>query len=129
MNKKGLIQDCLNKLNKLNDMSWEDINRKYETDYSDDHLRKLAYGFKLYSETINENDVDSKTLAEIKKEKIKLTDLRTEVNRQLRGLSRMENVMNLISEEINNLNSRNPLMNRYVPKKRFQWKRRNFDIK
>ena len=25
MNKKGLIQDCLNKLNKLNDMSWEDI--------------------------------------------------------------------------------------------------------
>lgn len=116
MNKKGLIQDCLNKLNKLNDMSWEDINRKYETDYSDDHLRKLAYGFKLYSETINENDVDSKTLAEIKKEKIKLTDLRTEVNRQLRGLSRMENVMNLISEEINNLNSRNPLLNRYVPK-------------
>ena len=32
MNKKGLIQDCLNKLNKLNDMSWEDINRNYETD-------------------------------------------------------------------------------------------------
>lgn len=39
------------------------------------------------------------------------------MNRQLRGLSRMENVMNLISEEINNLNSINPLLNRYVPKK------------
>lgn len=28
----------------------------------------------------------------------------------------MENVMDLIREEINNLNSRNPLLNCYVPK-------------
>ena len=32
MNNKDLIKDCVNKLNKLNDMSWEDIVSKYDLD-------------------------------------------------------------------------------------------------
>ena len=105
MNNKDLIKDCVNKLNKLNDMSWEDIVSKYDLDLNPHELRKRSYGMKMAVESLSENDnADDETLLEIKKEKVKLTDLRTLVNRDIRQLARVENIIDLIKEECNNIN-------------------------
>lgn len=104
MNRKGLIQDCLNKLNKLNDMSWEDIINKYNLDLNPHELRKRSYGMKMAVESLNNESMDNETLLEIKKEKQKLSDLRTCVNKDIRQLAKVENIIDLIKEECNNIN-------------------------
>lgn len=111
---KELIKDCINKLNHLNGMSWEEINKKYNTDYSDDHLRKLSYGFKIYADTLSDEDnLINDEILEIKKQKVQLSDLRVEVNKKARELARTENVINLIKQEIKNLSIEKPLINNY----------------
>ena len=45
---KDLIRDCLAKLDKISDDSWDDILDRYELEYSSDHLRKVSYGYKQY---------------------------------------------------------------------------------
>ena len=40
-NNKELIKDCLGKLNHLNSMSWDEINKKHQTGYSDSHIRNI----------------------------------------------------------------------------------------
>ena len=48
---KELIIDCLDKLDGLNEMSWDDILDKYDLDISSSHLRKMAYGFRAYRDS------------------------------------------------------------------------------
>ena len=97
MNNKELIKDCLGKLNHLNSMSWDEINKKHQTEYSNEHLRKLSYGFKLYADALSEDNIgDNETLIEIKKQKVQLTDMRTNINAKIRDLARTENVINLM---------------------------------
>ncbi|MGL4655720.1 MAG: metallophosphoesterase [Sarcina sp.] len=99
--KRGLIRDCLNKLDKLSDDSWEDIVERYELDLNPHELRKRSYGMKMAYGTLAdslEND-SSEQLLEIKKEKIKLSDLRSCVQKDIRQLSKVENVIDLIIEE------------------------------
>ena len=114
MNNKELIKDCLGKLNHLNSMSWDDINKKHQTEYSNEHLRKLSYGFKLYADALSEDtSTDNETLIEIKKQKIQLTDLKTNVNAKIRDLARTENVIDLMKNEIKELSNSKSFFNDY----------------
>ena len=52
LDNKGLVNDCLMKLDKVTDDTWEDILDRYELDYSQDHLRKMAYGMRIMRDTM-----------------------------------------------------------------------------
>lgn len=117
-NTKGLIKDCINKLQKLNDYDWNDLIEKYDLDYSQDHLRKLAYGMKLAYDTFqneivsnDESELLHEKLLEIKKEKVRLQDMRALVNKDIRSLARIENIVDLIKDNIDELSNKKPLMN------------------
>lgn len=106
---RELILDCLSKLDKITDDSWEEIIDRYELDYSDSHLRKVSYGFRAYRDCMTDNDTEE--FIKLKKEKIKFQDIRTETNKQLRNLAKMETVNELLVNEINKLATKNPMIN------------------
>ena len=102
---KELIKDCINKVLKLSDDSWEDLIKKYSLNISCYHLRKMSYGMKIaYDSFISESSEEDKLL-EIKKQKIQLNDLRTQTNKEIRKLSRTENIIELLKQDINNIDS------------------------
>lgn len=116
-NKKDFVKDCLSKKNKLIDCSWQDIVDKYELDCHPDSIRKWTDGMKIYSDILEENEStstsDNETLIEIKKQKIQLTDLRTNVNAKIRDLARTENVIDLMKNEIKELSNNKSFFNDY----------------
>lgn len=104
LDNKGLVNDCLMKLDKVTDDTWEDILDRYELDYSQDHLRKMAYGMRIMRDTMEDFNEDE-VLLELKKEKVKLADLKNSVNRNIRQLARVENMIELIINECNNISN------------------------
>ena len=115
-NKKDFVKDCLSKKNKLIDCSWQDIVNKYELDCHPDSIRRWTDGMKIYSDVLEENDStsdDNETLIEIKKQKIQLTDLKTNVNAKIRDLARTENVIDLMKNEIKELSNSKSFFNDY----------------
>ena len=101
---KDLIRDCLAKLDKIdiNEKTWDDIIDEYELEYSSDHLRKLSYGFRMYRDAFNEDSNESEEFIKLKKERQKISDLRVEVNKQIRQLSRIEDLTDTIINECKN---------------------------
>lgn len=97
------VNICLQKLNRDIDLDWSEIVEELGLNCSADHLRKLAYAYKEYHEYIQTKGLDSisdemreklnKQLLEIKKQKVQLSDLRTEVNRQARYQARYEQLL------------------------------------
>ena len=91
---------CLAKLNKEIDLDWSEIVEVLGLTCSGDHLRKTAYGMKEeYDFAIANNLVvtDNEQLAElrqkevdIKKERMKLSTEKSEYNKYLRNISRIE---------------------------------------
>ena len=94
---KNVIKDCIKKLDKVSDDTWEDIIRRYDLDLNPHELRKRSYGMKAYEEVFEERDNDE--LIEIKKEKMQLQDLRTDVNRKIRQYARIESLIDEIKQE------------------------------
>ncbi|MDY4127627.1 metallophosphoesterase [Peptostreptococcus porci] len=113
---KDLIIDCLDKLDNLNDYTWEDILDKYGLEISTSHVRKMAYGFRAYRNSFGgENDSEFKEkMLKIKTEKVKLSDLRCETNRQVRNLARIENIVDLLKDNIDNLSEEKPMINQLL---------------
>lgn len=97
------VNICLQKLNRDIDLDWSEIVEELGLNCSADHLRKLAYAYKEYHEYIQTKGLDSisdemreklnKQLLEIKKQKVQLSDLRTEINRQARYQARYEQLL------------------------------------
>lgn len=109
---KELIRDTLLKLDGISDNDeWVDLVDRYELDCSPDHLRKLAYGFRMYRDVMGEDSNETEELVKLKKERQKVSDLRVEANKQIRNLARIENVIDLIRDEINNLAKEKPIIN------------------
>lgn len=106
---RELILDCLSKLDKITEDDWGDILDRYELDYSTSHIRKLSYGFRAYRDVMTDDDTEE--FIKLKKEKIKLQDIRTEANKQLRNLARMESVNEMFVNEINKLATKKPMIN------------------
>ena len=115
----------ISKLDKENDLSWEDICDILDLDINPHELRKRSYGIKAYDDYLKnksmsqmsndiQNDIDEK-LIELKKERVKLNDLRTQVNKGLREQARYEDLLELLKVEIRNLSTEKPLANKINP--------------
>ena len=116
----------ISKLDKDSDLSWEDICDILDLDLNPHELRKRSYGIKAYDDYLKsksisqvsssdiQNDIDEK-LIELKKERVKLNDLRTQVNKSLREQARYEDLLELLKVEIRNLSTEKPLANRINP--------------
>ena len=96
-----LIETCVGKLNKEEPyytLSWGEIANNFNLDYHPDNLRKGAYFIKQYYDYLQEreiNNIDSdemqkinNKIIELKKERTRLADLRTEINKQTREQAR-----------------------------------------
>ena len=115
----------ISKLDKDSDLSWEDICDILELDMNPHELRKRSYGIKAYDDYLKnksidqvssdvQNDINEK-LIELKKERVKLNDLRTQVNKSLREQARYEDLLELLRVEIRNLSVEKPLVNKTNP--------------
>ena len=111
----------LMKLNKETDLDWCELVELLEIDMSADHYRKLSYGYKEYDDYIKSKTKEmiaqeeyKKLLAkelEIKKEKVKLQDMRTLVNKQVRELSRKENLGEVLEKKLTELEMQPKIIN------------------
>ena len=111
----------LMKLNKETDLDWCELVELLEMDMSADHYRKLSYGYKEYDDYIKSKTKEmiaqeeyEKLLAkelEIKKEKVKLQDMRTLVNKQVRELSRKENLGEVLEKKLTELEMQPKIIN------------------
>ena len=123
-NFEKVVEACVGKLNKelpYVDMGWGEIVDYLELDMHPDNLRKMAYGYKQYYDYLQEreiNNIDSdemqkinNKIIELKKERTRLADLRTEINKQTREQARFEQVLEMISENIDKLAKAKPLKN------------------
>lgn len=111
--KYRLIMGKKNKSEPYSSLEWEDIREKLNLDQHRDTLRKRGDAWEeliSHADEVGLKNSDNETLLEIKKERVKLSDLRTEVNRQIRQLSKLENVVDLIKENISDLSEENPLI-------------------
>lgn len=112
---------CLQKLNKEVDIDWAEIVELLELNCSGDHLRKTAYGIKecydyfssKTKEIIAQEEYEKLLEQElkIKKEKVKLNDLKTQLNRQVRELARKENLSELLEEKLKELDMQPRVIN------------------
>lgn len=110
----------LKKLNREIDMDWQEISEHLGLDWSSSHTRKVAYGIKEYHEYVQLKGLDNiaqdlkeqliKQELEIKKQKVQMSDLRSEINRQVRELSRFESMINLSKELSSKLNLDKPFL-------------------
>ena len=111
----------LMKLNKELDEDWSELVDILEMDMSADHYRKVSYGYKEYDEYIKSKTKEmiaqeqyEKLLEkelEIKKEKVKLQDMRNLVNKQVRELGRQENLGEILEEKMKELNMQPRMIN------------------
>lgn len=111
----------LMKLNKETDLDWCELVELLEIDMSADHYRKLSYGYKEYDDYIKSKTKEmiaqeeyEKLLAkelEIKKEKVKLQDMRNLVNKQVRELSRKENLGEVLEKKLTELEMQPKIIN------------------
>ena len=112
---------CLAKLNKEIDEDWSELIEILEIDMSPCHLRKTAYGMKECYEYFNSKTKEmiakeeyEKLLQkelEIRKEKIKLQDLKTQVNKQIRELARKNNLGEILEDKLDELNMQPKMIN------------------
>lgn len=95
------VRLCIAKLNKDIDLDWIEIRDLLNLDCSADHLRKLAYAYKEmlenYEEKLIENIEEDGILSkltkkqlELKKERVKLSSEKNEINRWIREQGRNE---------------------------------------
>ena len=111
---KELIRDTLLKLDGISDNDeWVDLVDRYELDCSPDHLRKLAYGFRMYRDVMGEDSNETEELVKLKKERQKVSDLRIEANKEIGNRARIENVIDLIKDEINDLSNNKPFISNF----------------
>lgn len=123
---KKKLDLCLAKLEKEVDYEWAEIVRLCGLNIHPDNLRKMAYGYREYNNYIeackfgdvNADNIDllNEKLLEIQKAKVLLADQKKLVNEKIRNLSRTENFVDLLKENIDNLNDNYPLI---VEKKDF----------
>lgn len=109
------------------DIDWSEIAELVGDGRSSESYRKDSYGIKRMNKAIQQEklknsdneelDKLNEKLKDIKKEKVKLNDLRTLVNKETRELARVENIYDLFKEEINNLNKEKPLLGGYYENK------------
>ena len=115
------LELCLQKLNKETDLDWVEIVELLGLDCSSDHLRKTAYGIKecydyfssKTKEMIAQEEYEKLLEQElkIKKEKVKLNDLKAQLNKKVREFARKENLSEILEEKIKELDMQPRVIN------------------
>lgn len=115
------LELCLQKLNKEVDLDWIEIVELLNLDCSADHLRKTAYGMKETYDYFNSKTKEMIAQEEyeklmekelkIKKEKVKLNDLKAQLNKQIRELARKENLGEILEKKLEELNMQPRIIN------------------
>lgn len=115
------LELCLQKLNKEIDLDWMEIVELLNLDCSADHLRKTAYGMKETYDYFNNKTKEMIAQEEyeklmekelkIKKEKVKLNDLKAQLNKQIRELARKENLGEILEKKLEELNMQPRIIN------------------
>lgn len=111
--KYRLIMGKSNKIEPYLDLEWQDIVELLGINQHRDTLRKRGDAWKElmdHSDEIGLSNSDEEQLLKIKKEKVKLSDLKTETNKQIRNLARVENMTELLKENIDALGKVKPIV-------------------
>lgn len=103
------------------DIDWQEIVDLCGLDWSADHCRKTMIGAIRHQEYINTKTREKLTdeqytkllekELELKKEKVKLTDLKTQVNKQIRELARKESLSELLEDKLKQLDMQPKMIN------------------
>ena len=103
------------------DIDWEEIVKLCELNWSSDHCRKTMIGAikdRKYTNNKTKEQLEDEQWQrllekelELKKEKVKLQDMRTLVNKQVREISRKENLENILEQKIKELNMQPRIIN------------------
>ena len=110
----------ISKLDGDSELSWEDICEILNLNLNPHELRKRSYGIKAYDDYLKDKSIDGKSsdiqkeidekLIELKKERVRLNDLRTQVNKGIREQARYEDLLELLKIEIQELSNKKPLL-------------------
>lgn len=111
----------LAKVNKEIDLDWGEIVELLGLECSPDHCRKVSYGLKEAFDYLNskiqnnstqeEIDLIDEKILELKKIKVQLSDERSLVNKKIREYSRVDNIIDLFNNKINDISLHKPFLN------------------
>ena len=118
-----VIEACVGKLNKeepFRDMGWSEIVDYLEMDYHPDNLRKGAYFLKKYYDYLQDEKMSNlssdelekinEKILELKKERVKLSDLNSMLNKKIREQARHESILECAREVAKDFNQEKPLL-------------------
>ena len=118
-----IVEACVGKLNKeepFSTMGWGEIVDYLEIDYHPDNLRKGAYFLKKYHDYLQDEKMQSMSsdeieklnekILELKKERVKLSDLNSMLNKKIREQSRHENMLECARDIARDFNQVKPLL-------------------
>ena len=119
------LELVLAKLNKEIDLDWSEIAEELGLNCSSDHLRKVSYGIKECYDYFNSKTKEQlgeeeyqkliKKELELKKEKIKIQDMRTQLNKEIREQARKENLGEILEDKMNEFHMQPRMINdKYV---------------
>ncbi|MEL0970642.1 hypothetical protein VXC30_19850, partial [Clostridioides difficile] len=107
------IRIRLAKVNKEIDLDWGEIVELLGLECSPDHCRKVSYGLKEAFDYLNskiqnnstqeEIDKINEKILELKKIKVQLSDERSLVNKKIREYSRIDNIIDLFNNKIDDI--------------------------
>lgn len=99
-NLEEVIEICRAKNKNLINDTWLDIVKAYNLPLKPEALSRFSKYIGIYEDYLQENEIDSteEKIIELKKEKMKLSDERRELNRVVRELARMESMQDKVLE-------------------------------
>ncbi len=110
----------LAKVNKEIDLDWGEIVELLGLECSADHCRKVSYGLKEAFDYLNskiqnnstqeEIDLIDEKILELKKIKVQLSDERSLVNKKIREYSRIDNIIDLFKNKIDDISLHKPFL-------------------
>lgn len=117
---KKLIDIVISKHEGDVDLSWSEINDMLGLDYSPCHTRKISYGIMMYHKHLQEQKISNMSsdeieqlnekILELKKERVKLSDLNSMLNKKIREQSRHENILECARDIAKDFNQNKPLL-------------------
>ena len=118
-----VIEACVGKLNKeepFSTIGWGEIVDYLGIDWHPDSLRRMAYGIHRYHEYLQDEKISNMSsdevekmnekILELKKERVKLSDLNSMINKKIREQSRHENMLECAREIAKDFNQSKPLL-------------------
>lgn len=95
------------------DLDWSEIAEFVGDGRSSEAYRKDSYGIRRYHNSIDKSS-ENEVLLEIKKERVKLNDLKRLVNKQTRELSRWEEMIDVFKDSIINNQGKQFISNKII---------------